>query len=134
MLASGAFEQGHDRRVLLHGDYWPGNVIWQDGRLVAVIDWEDACLGDPLADLATARVELLCRTATTPWSSSPTATSRCTTTPSDRCRSTRCALWELYVSAAALATMGDWGLEPAEEAQRRQRTESFFDRAARQLG
>jgi hypothetical protein len=44
------------------------------------------------------------------------------------------ALWELYVSAAALATMADWGLEPAEEAKRRRLAERFFQRAARQLG
>ena len=43
---------------LLHCDYWPGNTLWQDGRLTAVIDWEDALLGDPVADLANSRLEL----------------------------------------------------------------------------
>lgn len=45
--------------VLLHGDYWPGNTWWRDGRLVAVIDWEDAQIGDPLGDLANSRLEML---------------------------------------------------------------------------
>jgi len=45
--------------VLLHGDYWPGNVLWQDEELVAVIDWEDAKLGDPLTDLAISRLDIL---------------------------------------------------------------------------
>jgi len=45
--------------VLLHGDFWPGNWLWNDGRLVAVIDWEDAALGDPLYDLAIARLEMV---------------------------------------------------------------------------
>jgi aminoglycoside phosphotransferase (APT) family kinase protein len=45
--------------VLLHGDFWPGNLLWRDGQLVAVIDWEDAAIGDPLADLANSRLELL---------------------------------------------------------------------------
>jgi aminoglycoside phosphotransferase (APT) family kinase protein len=45
--------------VLLHGDYWPGNILWNEGQLVAVIDWENAQLGDPLADLANTRLELL---------------------------------------------------------------------------
>jgi aminoglycoside phosphotransferase (APT) family kinase protein len=45
--------------VLLHGDYWPGNILWKDGRLVGIIDWEDAKLGDPLADLANSRLESL---------------------------------------------------------------------------
>ena len=45
--------------VLLHGDFWPGNILWQDGQLVGVIDWEDAQLGDPLADVANSRLEIL---------------------------------------------------------------------------
>jgi len=45
--------------ALLHGDYWPGNWLWRDGQLVAVIDWEDAVLGDPLSDFATSRLEIL---------------------------------------------------------------------------
>ncbi len=45
--------------VLLHGDFWPGNTLWKDGRLVTVIDWEDAELGDPLADIANSRLEIL---------------------------------------------------------------------------
>ncbi|HET8909528.1 MAG TPA: phosphotransferase [Ktedonobacterales bacterium] len=44
---------------LLHGDYWPGNVLWRDGHIVGVIDWEDAATGDPLADLANSRLEVL---------------------------------------------------------------------------
>jgi aminoglycoside phosphotransferase (APT) family kinase protein len=45
--------------ALLHGDFWPGNLLWRDGRLVGIIDWEDAALGDPLADLANGRLEIL---------------------------------------------------------------------------
>ena len=50
---------GMNAPVLLHGDYWPGNLIWRDGRIAAVIAWEDAELGDPLFDLAITRLELL---------------------------------------------------------------------------
>lgn len=71
--AATALEQAHIRAAiantwpppqmntptLLHGDYWPGNVLWRDMRLVAIIDWEDAGLGDPLRDLAIARLDLL---------------------------------------------------------------------------
>ena len=45
--------------VLLHGDFWPGNLLWKDEQLVGVIDWEDAALGDPLADVANSRLEIL---------------------------------------------------------------------------
>ncbi|MBP7998116.1 MAG: phosphotransferase [Chloroflexi bacterium] len=44
--------------ALLHGDFWPGNSLWQGDKLVAVIDWEDAEWGDPLIDLARSRAEI----------------------------------------------------------------------------
>jgi aminoglycoside phosphotransferase (APT) family kinase protein len=47
-----------NRSAVLHGDYWPGNVLWRDGRLAGVVDWEDALFGDPLADLAVTRLEV----------------------------------------------------------------------------
>jgi aminoglycoside phosphotransferase (APT) family kinase protein len=122
------------RSVLLHGDYWPGNVMWHQRDLVAVIDWEDACLGDPLADLATARVELLCQyggDAMEQFTAQYLAMMDGTIGPSRR---GALSIWEVYVSAAALSTMASWGLEPIEEARRRRLTEGFFEHAARQLG
>ncbi len=47
-----------NKPALLHGDFWPGNCLWRDGELTAVIDWEDAQLGDPLVDLAQSRSEI----------------------------------------------------------------------------
>lgn len=46
-----------DEPRLLHGDFWPGNVLWREGRLVGVLDWEDAAWGSPLLDLAIARLD-----------------------------------------------------------------------------
>ena len=38
--------------VLLHGDFKPGNVlVASDGSIRAIVDWELAAVGDPLADL-----------------------------------------------------------------------------------
>jgi aminoglycoside phosphotransferase (APT) family kinase protein len=48
-----------NRSILLHGDFWPGNTMWKDDQLVGVIDWEDAAVGDPLADLGNGRLEIL---------------------------------------------------------------------------
>ena len=45
--------------TLLHGDFWPGNLLWLNGQLSGIIDWEDARLGDPLSDLSNARLEFL---------------------------------------------------------------------------
>ncbi|MCY4073577.1 MAG: phosphotransferase [Chloroflexi bacterium] len=45
--------------VLLHGDFWPGNLLWRADQLAAIIDWEDAMLGDPLGDLGKSRLEML---------------------------------------------------------------------------
>lgn len=44
--------------AVLHADFWPGNQLWRDGKLVAVIDWEDVAVGDPITDLAFARLDL----------------------------------------------------------------------------
>jgi len=51
LLSSQAPEQGPARVV--HGDYGPHNCLFsQSGAVTAVLDWEIATLGDPLADLA----------------------------------------------------------------------------------
>ena len=43
--------------VLMHGDYWPGNLVWHRDEVACVLDWEDAMVGNALADLANARLE-----------------------------------------------------------------------------
>lgn len=48
-----------NKPTLLHGDFWPGNLLWRQGRLIAAIDWEDAHIGDPLSDLSIARLDML---------------------------------------------------------------------------
>ncbi len=49
---------GESRKALVHGDYWPGNILWNRGRLVGVIDWEQPRLGEPTKDVATCRGDL----------------------------------------------------------------------------
>lgn len=44
--------------VLRHGDLWPGNILWRDSKVAAIIDWEEALIGDPVADLAICRLDL----------------------------------------------------------------------------
>ncbi|MCW5823420.1 MAG: phosphotransferase [Cyanobacteria bacterium TGS_CYA1] len=45
---------------VLHGDFWPGNILWQDGEITGVLDWEDCEFGDPLLEIAITRFDLLC--------------------------------------------------------------------------
>lgn len=47
--ATGADGQG---RVLVHGDYWLGNLLYEGDRIVGVVDWTTAGWGQPETDLA----------------------------------------------------------------------------------
>ncbi len=110
--------------VLLHGDFWPGNVLWNGGAIAAVLDWEDAALGDPLCDLAGARVELT-------WRQGERAADAFTEAylalaPIDLFD---LPVWELFVASAGAASMGEWGLAPDVETQMRRRTERILERA-----
>jgi aminoglycoside phosphotransferase (APT) family kinase protein len=40
------------RTSVVHGDYRIDNVLFDDGELTAVLDWELATLGDPVADFS----------------------------------------------------------------------------------
>lgn len=44
--------------ALLHLDYHPRNVLFQQGRITGVIDWENVRAGDPRADVARTRAIL----------------------------------------------------------------------------
>jgi aminoglycoside phosphotransferase (APT) family kinase protein len=50
--------QDRNQPVLVHGDFWHGNLIWKENQLVGIIDWEDAEIGSPLFDLAVSRLDL----------------------------------------------------------------------------
>ena len=41
-----------EQRCLVHGDYGFGNILAEDGRITAVLDWANALFGDPLYDVA----------------------------------------------------------------------------------
>lgn len=44
--------------TLVHLDYWPGNILWHEGRISAIVDWEEAAYGDPGIDVAYGRMQL----------------------------------------------------------------------------
>lgn len=114
--------------TLLHGDYWPGNLLWRGNEIVALLDWEDAALGDPLSDLAAARVELCCAKDEAVAARFTDHHLKLTGLDAEDLH-----VWDLYVSGAALATMDDWGLASEVLEHRRRTTLSFFDRALTRL-
>ena len=46
---------------LIHMDYWDGNVLWADGRVTAILDWDFASYGDPALDVAYFRMNMYLR-------------------------------------------------------------------------
>jgi len=46
-------------RVLIHCDYWSGNVVWRDGRLTGIVDWSDGSRGPRGFDLGWCRLDLV---------------------------------------------------------------------------
>ena len=127
LAARGAHEWAH-APALLHGDFWPGNILWNGGRIAAVLDWEDAAIGDPLSDLAGCRVELLWKYG---WSAMEEFTAHYSDVAEVDQRNL--PLWEVHVAAGAAAYMGKWGLDPGLEAEMRRKTQNFLARAERQL-
>jgi hypothetical protein len=43
---------------LIHRDYHPTNVLWQDGRVSGIVDWVNACRGPANIDVAWCRGNL----------------------------------------------------------------------------
>jgi len=51
-----------ERLVVCHGDYKMDNVMHAEGRVVAILDWERARIGDPVEELAYATLPYLLST------------------------------------------------------------------------
>lgn len=45
--------------ALVHIDYWSGNILWDQGVISAVVDWEEAAQGDPCIDVAYCRMDMI---------------------------------------------------------------------------
>ncbi len=46
------------RPAFLHMDFWPGNVLWHQGRIAAIVDWDGAAVGDRALDVGNFRMEM----------------------------------------------------------------------------
>lgn len=115
--------------VLLHGDYWPGNVLWRDGRLAGIVDWEDAALGDPLADIAISRLDIL-------WAFGSEAMHRfareyAAGAPIDL---TNLPYWDLCAALRPAGRLSAWAGDAAAEARMRELHHLFVAQAFAQMG
>jgi aminoglycoside phosphotransferase (APT) family kinase protein len=113
---------------LLHGDYWPGNLLWNGAELAAVIDWEDAATGPALSDVACCRAEL-----NVSFGEAAVQAFTQHYLSAHPCDISDLPLWDVYVGSAALASMHDWRLGPETEKIRRERTSLFVAIAAREF-
>ena len=96
--------------ALLHGDFWPGNVLWNHGQLAAVIDWEDASVGDPMADVGNSRLEML-------WAFGAEAMQQFTEHYKSMTHIdfTHLPWWDLCAALRPASKLGTWGLDAATE-------------------
>ncbi|MEP7293022.1 MAG: phosphotransferase [Chloroflexota bacterium] len=113
---------------LLHGDFWVGNLLWREGKIAVVIDWEDAKLGDPLADLGISRLEML-------WAFGSEAMQTFTehyqaARPIDL---THLPYWDLYAALRPAFRIGDWAGDALVEARMRDRHRWFITQAFARL-
>ena len=117
-----------NRPALLHGDYWPGNILWREGKLAGIVDWEDARVGDPLEDLANSRLEML-------WAFDGDAMDVFTReyaalTGIDL---THLPYWDLCAALRPVFKLSTWATDPAREQTMRERHHLFVAQALWEL-
>jgi aminoglycoside phosphotransferase (APT) family kinase protein len=128
----------HNPDALLHGDYWPGNVVWKDGKLAAVLDWEEPAVGDPLADVALSRLDIV-------WAFGDAAAETFTECYRERTRLDwrNLASWELSIALRPMGRLSRWATAYAgppisrpdiDEASMRAGHQRFVARALAALG
>ena len=114
--------------VLLHGDYWPGNIICEDDRITGIIDWEAAMTGDPLADLAISRMEVL-------WAFGRDAMAQFTDhyVQSSKPDTTALPYWDLYMALRQANAFASWAAGHPNERHMRDGHRYIVDQALKQI-
>ncbi|GIP25679.1 hypothetical protein J23TS9_08090 [Paenibacillus sp. J23TS9] len=118
-----------NKNVLLHGDYWPGNILWKDNGIAAVIDWEDAAIGDPMYDLANSRLEVL-------WAYGTDAMHEFTRQYQALNLQTDISelhFWDLFAALKPASSLSSWGLDSHTEKSMREKHQWFTDQALARL-
>jgi aminoglycoside phosphotransferase (APT) family kinase protein len=114
------------RPALVHIDYWPGNVLWDENGISAVVDWEEATCGDPAIDVAYCRMNMAIKGQAQAADEFLRAYERETGQ-----RVANLAFWEL---AAAVRPMFDPQVWQIAESPRRDRFTQFIRNARERIG
>jgi len=111
-------------QVLLHGDAWPGNVLWAKSGCT-LVDWEDAARGDARYDLGVSRLEIAMLWG---WRAVQAFTGRYRLLrPSLDPRSL--PLWDLVAVLRSAGRLEQWGLGAADLRRMRRARRAFAARA-----
>lgn len=109
--------------VYLHGDVWPGNLVWNGGGAAALIDWKTAGVGAPGVDLCELRKQVAITFGPdapdhvlTGWQQ---ATGR---------KAEHVAYWDAVAALNTPTTLDDWGSSHATA-----RRDEFLMRALERL-
>ena len=115
--------------VLLHGDFWPGNLLFQRKVLTGVVDWSDACTGPAAADVANARMELA-------WVWGMDAMLQFTELYFAKApiKASHLAYWDLVASLKPAMRAPYWGLKPATLRRLQESVRQMQDDALLTLG
>lgn len=95
----------------LHGDFWPGNILWKKNEIIGLIDWEYAAIGDPMSDIAVASLELRYK-----YGLKGVEIFQTLCTNYIDIDSKRLSLWLIYVSASTLKYIREWRLPKERKA------------------
>src|SRR5205085_10683338 len=97
-------------------------------QLVGIIDWEDAALGDPLADVANSRLEILCAFGIEAIQSFTHHSQSLTTVDF-----TNLPSWDLCAALRPISQIAQWGLDETTEKLMRERHRWFVAKAFEKL-
>ena len=88
---------------LVHTDLWTGNVLWHEGAITGIIDWEMAAYGDPAIDVAYCRMDM-CQVG---MDDAADHFLKAYESAMDR-RIENLNLWELVSAAGSMPAPADW--------------------------
>ena len=107
------------KSVLLHGDFWSGNILWENNEIVGILDWEYAAFGDPLYDLAVTSLEMRYQYGERGMEQCKSFYSK-----SFELDNYRLSLWLIFIAASTHYHIKSWNL--SEERKERIKHESLL--------